>query len=77
MQITSVREIEILIAPLLELWIKFFAVFVACRFQGLVEMHSILGRNQKEQVNITSLNETISAIPFWNIIIDPVIPNKN
>lgn len=77
MQITSVREIEILIAPLLELWIKFFAVLVACRFQGLVEMHSILGRNQKEQVNITSLNETISAIPFWNIIIDQLIPNKN
>lgn len=77
MQITSVREIEILIAPLLELWIKFFAVLVACGFQGLVEMHSILGRNQKEQVNITSLNETISATPFWNIIIDQLIPNKN
>lgn len=77
MQITSVREIKILIAPLLELWIKFFAVLVARRFQGLVEMHSILGGNQKEQVNITSLTETISAIPFWNIIIDSIIPNKN
>lgn len=77
MQITSVREIEILIAPLLELWIKFFVVLVACRLQGLVEMHSILGKNQKEQVNTTSLNGTFSSISFWKMLIDPLIPNKN
>ena len=49
---TSVLDIEVVITPLLVLWIELLVMLVTCLLQGLVEVHNILEHKANAMINM-------------------------